>query len=80
MKLLNLALTGITALSATIFIAYFGLRNNMGMLASLPDNLSEVFVKNDGLQFAALAVVVLALVAKVPVMRAVKRAETESRM
>ncbi|TFD92086.1 hypothetical protein E3T61_07180 [Cryobacterium lactosi] len=80
MKLLNLALNGVTALSGTIFIAYFGLRNNNGVLASLPDNISEIFIQNEGIQFVALAMVVAALAAKVPVMRVLKRKESESRM
>jgi hypothetical protein len=79
MKLLNLALNAITALSATIFIAYFGLRNNQGVLASLPDGISNMFVQNDGLRFVALALVILALAAKVPVMKILKRQETERR-
>ncbi|WP_130179071.1 hypothetical protein [Cryobacterium sp. SO1] len=80
MKLLNLALNAITALSATIFIAYFGLRNNTGVLASLPDTISDIFLQNEGIQFVALAMVVVALAVKVPVMAALKRKKSESRM
>jgi hypothetical protein len=79
MKLLNLALNGIVGLSAAILIAYFGLRSNEGLFTSLPDNLSGIFIQNPGLQFMALAIIVAALVAKVPVVKALKRQQVESR-
>ena len=80
MKIINLALNGVVALSGAIFVAYFGLRNNKGLFASLPDSITQIFIENEGLQFVALAMVVLALVAKIPVMRQLKRREAENRM
>lgn len=78
MKLLNLALNGITALAVAIFVAYFGLRSGTGLFTRLPDTITEIFTRHEGLQFVALAVVVAALIAKAFVVNALKRQRTEN--
>jgi hypothetical protein len=80
MRILNLALNGLVGLGAAIFVAYFGLRSGTGLFTSLPTSIAEIFTRHEGLQFAALALVVTALIVKVPVMRAIKRRKKESPM
>jgi hypothetical protein len=77
MKILNLALNGIVGLGAAIFVAYFGLRHGTGLFTSLPANIAEIFTKHEGLQFVALGMVVAALIAKVFVVKALKREKTQ---
>lgn len=76
MKLLNLALNGVVALGAAVFLAYFGVRNGTGLFTSLPATIAEIFTKHEGLQFVALGLVVAALIAKAFVMKALKRQRT----
>lgn len=80
MKILNYALTGLTALGVAVFAAYFGLEHGVGLLTTLPDSITQIFTRNEGLQFVALGLVVVALLAKVFVVRALKRQEAESRI
>lgn len=75
-NILNLALNPVIGLAAAIFIAYFGLDSGTGLFAALPAAITEVFSRNEWVQFVALVVVLAALVAKVLVMKELKRRRT----
>lgn len=80
MKILDLTLNAIFALAAALFMAYFAFRSGKGLFTVLPDGIAELFTSHKGLQYVALGIGVMALVAKVPVLKALKRQRTERRM
>jgi hypothetical protein len=76
MKILDSALTALIVLSATVFIAYIGLYYlDFGLFKILPTNITGFFVSLGVLQYVALALFVVALIAKVSLGRAIKRKE-----
>lgn len=79
MKIIDMALNSIAAFGVTIFMAYFSVRNGKGLFTVLPDGLAEFFTGHGSLQYVALGVAVLALIAKVPVVRELKRRRTSIR-
>lgn len=76
MKILDLTLNAITALGVTVFMAYFAVRNGEGLFTVLPDGFAELFTRHGGLQYVALGIAVMALIATVPVLRELKRQRT----
>lgn len=79
MKILDLALNAIVSLGVTVFMAYFASRNGKGLFTVLPDGIAELFTRHGSLQYVALGIAVTALIAKVPVVRELKRKRTASR-
>lgn len=80
MKIIDLALNGLIALSATVFLAYIGLYYwDFGLFTTLPDGIVSFFTTNSALQYVALGLLVVALVAKAPVRHAIKREEAGQR-
>jgi hypothetical protein len=76
MKILDSALTALIVLSATVFIAYIGLYYfDFGLFKILPTSITDFFVRLGALQYVALALFVVALIAKISLGRALKRKE-----
>jgi hypothetical protein len=81
MKILDLALNALILASATIFLAYIGLYYfDYGIFTSLPEGIVEFFARNGALQYVALALLAAALIAKVPVGRALERQKAERKI
>jgi hypothetical protein len=81
MKILDLALNVAIVLFATIFFAYVGLYHfDFGLFVTLPGSITAPFIRVPALQYVALGVAIGALIAKVPVGRAIKRQEAERRI
>lgn len=81
MKILDVALNAAIILSATLFLAYIGLYYfDFGLFVTLPESITKFFTDMPALQYAALAITVAALIAKMPVGRAIKRREAERRI
>ena len=79
MKILDSALTALMILSATVFIAYIGLYYlDFGLFKVLPASITGFFVSFGALQYVALALFVVALIAKVSFGHAMKQKEAES--
>ncbi len=75
MKILNVALSGVIALSAIVFLAYLGFYYfDFGLFTTLPESIAGFFLRNDFLQYVALGVLGVAVAAKVRVSRALARA------
>ena len=79
MKSLDLALNVLTIVAVTVVLAYFGLQFDTGLFTVLPEGITGFFLQHRPLQWVALVVLVLALLAKAPVGRAIKR-RRESRV
>jgi hypothetical protein len=74
MKILDLTLNSIIALSAAVFLAYIGLDHyDYGLFTTLPDEVTGFFLRNDVLQYVALGLLATAMIAKAPAGRARKR-------
>lgn len=74
MKILDVALTALILLSATVFIAYIGLYYfDYGLFKVLPTGITEIFINVGVLQYVALALFVGALIAKLSLGRANER-------
>lgn len=81
MKILDLALNAAIILSGTVFLAYVGLHYfDFGLFVSLPETVTGLFTGAPVLQYVALVIAIGALIAKVPVGRAITREEAERRM
>lgn len=81
MKILDLAFNALIVLSATVFLAYIGLYYfDFGLFVTLPESITGIFIRNGALQHVALFALIAALIAKVPVGRAIKRQEAEKRI
>jgi hypothetical protein len=76
MKILDMTLNAMTALGMTVFVAYFAVRKDEGLFTVLPDGPAEFFTRHGILQYVALGIAVLALIAKVPVVWELKRRRT----
>ncbi len=72
MKALDLVLNAAIVLSATVFFAYLGLLYDFGLFTTLPAGIVGFFVGRPVLQWIALLVAVGALIAKMPVRRAIR--------
>lgn len=80
MKILDLALNAIIVLSVTVFLAYAGLYCfDFGLFMTLPESIVGFFIRNRALQYVALGLLMAALIAKVPVGRAITRRDAEKR-
>ena len=78
-EILNVALSGVLALSAIMFLAYVGLYYfDFGLLAVVPANIRGFFTANVFLQYVALAIFIGALIAKGRVGKALRRQKTEA--
>jgi hypothetical protein len=76
MKPLDIVLNAIIVLSVTVFLAYVGfLHFDFGLFMTLPSHVTGFFLDRPVLQHVSLGVLVAALVAKVPVGRAISRRE-----
>ncbi|MEJ8280901.1 hypothetical protein [Pseudonocardia spirodelae] len=63
-KLLDMSLTGVTVVSVTVVIAYFGLLHDTGLFTVLPEPVTGFFLQNRFLQWVALVVLIGALVGR----------------
>ena len=80
MKTLDLTLNAVIALTASLFLAYIGLHHwDYGIFVTLPEGITAFFVRNGFLQWVALASCVAAMIAKVPVGRAIRQRESTQR-
>ena len=77
MKALDLILNAAIVFSATVFLAYLGLLYDFGLFTTLPAGITGFFLDRPALQYVALAVTVGALVAKVPVRKAIRQDAAE---
>ncbi|ANY09601.1 hypothetical protein [Pseudonocardia sp. HH130630-07] len=73
MKALDIVLNLVTIVAVTVVIAYFGLQFDTGLFTILPAGITGFFLARPALQWVALTVLVLALLAKAPVGRALRR-------
>lgn len=73
MKALDLILNAAILFSATVFLAYVGLMFDFGLFTTLPEGITGFFLDVPVLQWVALAVAVGALIAKVPVRKAIRQ-------
>lgn len=73
MKALDLVLNAVIVLSATVFLAYLGLLYDFGLFTTLPEWITRPFLDLPVLQYVALAVFIGAMVAKIPVRKAIRR-------
>lgn len=80
MKLLDVVLNLVTILAVAVVLAYFGLHFDTGLFTVLPEGITTFFLQHQALQYVALVVLVVALVAKAPVGRAIKRRGGRSRV
>lgn len=76
MKALDLMLNALVLLSATVFLAYLGLLYDFGLFTTLPEPITRPFLDHPVLQYFALAVFVGAMIAKIPVRRAIRRQQS----
>lgn len=72
-KALDLALNAAIVFAATVFLAYVGRLYDFGLFTTLPEGITGFFLDLPVLQYVALAIAVGALVAKVPVRKAIRR-------
>ena len=79
MKALDIALNALTVLSVTIFLAYLGLHYDHGLFVTLPPEITGFFTQRPAVQYVAFGLLVAALIAKVPVGRAIKREDARIR-
>jgi hypothetical protein len=80
MKFVDLVLSLIIVLSATVFIAYVSLYyGDFGLLKTLPDDISGYFIANNAIQYLALGLLIAAFAAKFPVGRAIRRHDAHNR-
>jgi hypothetical protein len=76
MRVLDLALNAVIILSAMVFSAYIGhYYFDFGLFTALPDSVARVFTSLPAIQYVAVGVAASALIAKIPVGRAIKRQE-----
>ena len=81
MKILDLALNALIILSATVFLAYVGLYYfDFGLFKTLPEGITGIFTRNGVLQYVALGIFVVTMVAKIFVGRAIKRQDAQNRI
>jgi hypothetical protein len=73
MKAFDLLLNAAIVLSATVFLAYLGLLYDFGLFTTLPERITGFFLDRPVLQYVALAVTIGALIAKVPVRKAIRQ-------
>jgi hypothetical protein len=73
MKAFDLLLNAAIVLSATVFLAYLGLLYDFGLFTTLPEGITGFFLDRPVLQYVALAVTIGALIAKVPVRKAIRQ-------
>ena len=73
MKALDLVLNAAIVLSASVFLAYLGLLYDFGLFTTLPKWITRPFLDLPVLQYVALALFIGAMVAKVPVRKAIRR-------
>lgn len=71
--MLDILLNVVTIIAVAVVIAYFGLQFDTGLFTVLPEGITGFFLQHRALQWVALVVLVLALLAKVPVGRSIKR-------
>jgi Mg2+/citrate symporter len=71
-KLLDMILTGVTVVSVTVVIAYFGLLYDTGLFTVLPESITGFFLQNRFLQWVALVALIGALVGKTVTGRVLK--------
>ncbi|WP_168197210.1 hypothetical protein [Agromyces laixinhei] len=80
MKILDLTLNAVIALTAAVFLAYIGLFYwDYGIFVTLPAEITDFFVRNGFLQYVMLALFLAAMIAKIPVGRAIKQHERTNR-
>ncbi|MDJ0318971.1 hypothetical protein [Pseudarthrobacter sp. PS3-L1] len=80
MKIFDLALSAVIVFGATVFFAYIGyIYFDFGLFVTLPANIVEGFIQNSALQYVALGLGIVAMIAKRPVGRAIKQQEAENR-
>lgn len=72
MKTLDVILNLVTIVAVTVVLAYFGLHFDTGLFTILPEGITTFFLQNQPLQYVALGVLVVALLAKAPVGKAIK--------
>jgi len=73
MKALDLFLNAAIVFSATVFLAYLGLLYDFGLFTTLPEWITGFFLDRPVLQYVALAITIGALIAKVPVRKAIRQ-------
>ena len=72
-KALDMFLNAAIIFFATVFLAYVGLLYDFGLFTTLPVWITEFFLDRPVLQYVALALTVGALIAKVPVRKAIRK-------
>jgi hypothetical protein len=76
MKMLDALLNLVLVVSVTVFLAYVGLRYfDHGLFTVLPESIVEFFTSHAALGWVALGLVIVTMIAKVPVGRAMTRAD-----
>lgn len=80
MKFLDVVLNLVTILAVAVVLAYVGLYFDTGLFTVLPEAITSFFLQYPSLLYVALVVLVVALVAKAPVGRAIKRQGGRSRV
>lgn len=78
-KLLDMLLTGVTVVSVTVVIAYFGLLYDTGLFTVLPASITGFFLQNRFLQWVALVALIGALVGKTVTGRVLKQHRLQQR-
>lgn len=80
MKFLDVVLNLVTILAVAVVLAYVGLHFDTGLFTVLPEAITSFFLQYPSLLYVTLVVLVVALVAKAPVGRAIKRQGGRSRV
>lgn len=81
LKIADVALGAAVALGAVVFLAYVGYHfYDFGLFTTLPESIVGFFLRNWLLQYVTLGLVIMALIAKIPVGRAIKRREAGKRI
>lgn len=81
LKVADISLNAAVALGAVVFLAYLGYHYyDFGLFTTLPESIVGFFLRNWLLQYVTLGLVVAAVIAKVPVGRAIKRQEAGKRI
>jgi hypothetical protein len=81
MKFVDIVLSLIIVLSATVFTAYVSLYyGDFGLLKTLPDDISDFFIAHHAIQHLALGLLIAAVAAKVPTGRAIRRYDAHNRI
>ncbi|MBB5741637.1 membrane protein implicated in regulation of membrane protease activity [Microbacterium ginsengiterrae] len=79
MRIIDMVLSAILFLSAITFLAYIGLYYfEFGLFAVLPEPVVSFFTRNAAIQYVALGLAIVAVIAKIVINRRLRRREERS--